>query len=343
MNERDLKNLINQIKNNTQEALKSSQMGLWEEAERINRMMIQEIECDYRAYGRLADALMKLGKSAEAADYYDIVSDLDRSKKDITKKAIKLATESKWSEAVLANQEIIEDFPWDLEAYNRLGKAFMETGDKNKAANAFKCALVISENSVIAKKNLDRLNKINNVKNQRFPNGTSSNKSYIEETAKTSITKLVNTPRQLDPSNLISGDPVFLEFSSKGIKIKDQSGTDLGSLDPKMGSRLRRLIEGGNKYEASVTSISGKDISIIINEIFRSESQSNTPSFIKKSENMTMIPNASIGYTLNDDSKLSDMKDWTDDDTETGDETVFTAGMPAFISVQSEGYSEDDF
>ena len=86
MNERDLKNLINQIKNNTQEALKSSQMGLWEEAERINRMMIQEIECDYRAYGRLADALMKLGKSAEAADYYDIVSDLDRSKKDITKK-----------------------------------------------------------------------------------------------------------------------------------------------------------------------------------------------------------------------------------------------------------------
>ena len=155
MNERDLKNLINQIKNNTQEALKSSQMGLWEEAERINRMMIQEIECDYRAYGRLADALMKLGKSAEAADYYDIVSDLDRSKKDITKKAIKLATESKWSEAVLANQEIIEDFPWDLEAYNRLGKAFMETGDKNKAANAFKCALVISENSVIVISNLN--------------------------------------------------------------------------------------------------------------------------------------------------------------------------------------------
>ena len=37
------------------------------------------------------------------------------------------------------------------------------------------------------------------------------------------------------------------------------------------------------------------------------------------------------------------MKDWTDDDTETGDETIFTADIPSFISVQAKGYSEDDF
>ena len=46
MNESHLKNLLNQIKKNTKDALKASQMGLWEEAEQINRMMIQEVECD---------------------------------------------------------------------------------------------------------------------------------------------------------------------------------------------------------------------------------------------------------------------------------------------------------
>ena len=85
MNESHLKDLLNQIKKNTKDALKASQMGLWEEAEQINRMMIQEVECDYKAYGRLADALMKLGKTSEAADYYDIVTDLDKAKKDMTK------------------------------------------------------------------------------------------------------------------------------------------------------------------------------------------------------------------------------------------------------------------
>ena len=219
MNESHLKNLLNQIKKNTKDALKASQMGLWEEAEQINRMMIQEVECDYRAYGRLADALMKLGKTSEAADYYDIVTDLDKAKKDMTKKSIKLATESNWNAAAAINQEIIEDFPWDLEAYNRLGKACMEIGDKNKASNAFKCALVISENSVIAKKNLARLDKTNNDPNKRSANSNTSNKNYIEESAKTVITKLLNVPRQLDTSNLLSGDTVQLVLSSKGIKV----------------------------------------------------------------------------------------------------------------------------
>ncbi len=343
MNESHLKNLLNQIKKNTKDALKASQMGLWEEAEQINRMMIQEVECDYKAYGRLADALMKLGKTSEAADYYDIVTDLDKAKKDMTKKSIKLATESNWNAAAAINQEIIEDFPWDLEAYNRLGKAYMEIGDKNKATNAFKCALVISENSVIAKKNLARLDKTNNDPNKRSANGNTSNKNYIEESAKTAITKLLNVPRQLDTSNLLSGDTVQLVLSSKGIKVMDQNNQILGSLEPKVGSRLRRLIEGGNKYEANITSIAENEVSIIINEVFRSVSQVNTPSFIKKSESISLIPNATIGYTLNDETKFADMKDWTDDDTETGDETIFTADIPSFISVQGEGYSEDDF
>ena len=152
MKEDDLKNLLDQIKRNTKDALKASQLELWEEAAEINHMMIRELPCDYKAYGRLADVLMKQGNSSEASDYYDIVAGLDKSKKDMIQKAIKLATESKWPEAALMNQNIIEDFPWDLDAFNRLGKAFIEMGYKNKASDAFKCALVISSNSVIAKK-----------------------------------------------------------------------------------------------------------------------------------------------------------------------------------------------
>jgi tetratricopeptide (TPR) repeat protein len=306
-------------------------------------MMIRDLPCDYKAYGRLADVLMKQGDPSEASDYYDIAASLDKSKKDMIQKAINLATESKWPEAALMNQNIIEDFPWDLDAFNRLGKAFIEMGYKNKASGAFKCALVISSNSVIAKKNLDRLNKINDIKKQRdFRNGI-VNKSYIEESGKTTITKLVNVSRQLDFSNLLAGDLVHLVLSSKGIKINDQNENALGNLEPKIGSRLRRLVNGGNKYEANITSIDGKNISIIINEVFRSSSQANVPSFMKKSETMSSIPNVTIGYTLNDDSKFANMKDWTNDDTESGDEAVFSANIPEFISAKKDNSFEDNY
>ena len=42
--------------------------------------------------------------------------------------AIKMATENRWQEAVAANLGIIEVFPSDVDAYNRLGRAYMETG-----------------------------------------------------------------------------------------------------------------------------------------------------------------------------------------------------------------------
>ena len=343
MKEEHLKNLLSQIKKSTKDALKAFQLELWEEAEEINRMMIRELPCDYKAYGRLADVLMKQGNPSEASDYYDIVASLDKSKKEMIQKAIKLATESKWPEAALMNQNIIEDFPWDLDAFNRLGKAFIEMGYKNKASEAFKCALTISSNSVIAKKNLDRLIKINDIKKQRDSRNGISNKSYIEESGKTAITRLVNVSRQLDSLNLLAADPVYLVLSSKGIKINDQNENVLGSLEPKVGSRLRRLINGGNKYEANITSIDGKSISIIINELFRSSSQADVPSFMKKSETMPSIPNATIGYTLNDESKFANMKDWTDDDTESGDETVVSANIPEFISGKNNNSFQDNY
>jgi len=342
MKEEHLNNLLNRIKKNTKDALKAERLELWEEAESINCMMIEEVPCDYKAYDRLADVSMKLNKLSEAADYYDIVTALDKSKKDMTKKAIKLATESQWNEAVLANENIIEDFPWDLEAFNRLGKAYTEMGNKTKAFESFKCALVISPSSVIAKKNLDRLSKRSDVGNQRFYNNI-SNKSYIEESGKTGITKLVNVPRLIDKSNLLAGDKVILTLSSKGMKIHDANKNDLGNLEPKIGARLRRLIGGGNKYEANVISVDGSNISIIINEVFRSSSQTNVPSFIRKSEGVPLMPGPNSGYSLNDNARLATMKDWTNDDTESGDETGFKMDIPEFIPSKNNRLSEDDY
>ena len=41
---------------------------------------------------------------------------------------------------------------------------------------------------------------------------------------------------------------------------------------------------------------------------------------------------AALGYGLNDVGKLADLKDWSDDDTESGDEEVFSPMIPIILS-----------
>src|SRR4051812_39066483 len=72
-------------------------------------------------------------------------------------RAIKLAMESKWEEAAQENETILQVFPRDVDAHNRLGKALTELGRYNDAREAYGRALQLDANNIIARKNLQRL------------------------------------------------------------------------------------------------------------------------------------------------------------------------------------------
>ena len=72
------------------------------------------------------------------------VAERDKVRKDSAKKAVALAMGGKWEEAARLNRSILDEFPRDLEAYNRLGKALSELGKNREAREAFQNALEIS-------------------------------------------------------------------------------------------------------------------------------------------------------------------------------------------------------
>ena len=77
-----------------------------------------------------------------------------------TNEAIALAMQSRWGEAVAVNKSIIEIFPDDADAYNRLGKAVTQLGRYAEAREAYSRAFEIEPNNIIAKKNLNRLSHL---------------------------------------------------------------------------------------------------------------------------------------------------------------------------------------
>lgn len=85
---------------------------------------------------------------------YDTLDEKARLRRQMSEKAIALAMKGQWKEAIAINQSIIEVIPTEVDAYNRLGKAFMELGDLAQAKNAYDKALELDHNNSIAKKTL---------------------------------------------------------------------------------------------------------------------------------------------------------------------------------------------
>jgi hypothetical protein len=164
---------------------------------------------------------------------------------------------------------------------------------------------------------------------------TTSGRSFIEETGRTRITKLVNIPRSFEATGLIAGHSVDLISVDRGMRILDRKGMEIGSIEPKLALRLKKLVEGGNTYSANITSAGEDGITVIIRETYRHPSQSNKSSFPAKSSVLADVPMAALGYGLNDAGKLANLKDWSDDDTESGDDEVFSPMIPKILSGDS--------
>ena len=92
---------------------------------------------------------------------YQQTEDKVKTKQERTKFAITLAMQNRWSEAVAVNRSLIDDFPGDLESYNRMGRALTELGRIDEAREAFRRVLEVSPHNTIAiRKNLDRLDQL---------------------------------------------------------------------------------------------------------------------------------------------------------------------------------------
>src|ERR1700716_844305 len=83
-----------------------------------------------------------------------------RQKRSKSEQAIGLAMKNRWEEAAQLNREILDMFPNEVDAYNRLGKALTELGRYSDARDAYSRAAKLDPLNGIASKNLLRLGKL---------------------------------------------------------------------------------------------------------------------------------------------------------------------------------------
>ena len=145
-----------------------------------------------------------------------------------------------------------------------------------------KSLCVRAPNNAIARKLLIRLQKLESAATQQHKPAeqrTDLAHNFIEKGGKSCTT----TQRQTgDPGLLASGtagDAVVLTLQDTRVLVRNQHGGYLGSLDPRLARRLRKLISGGNRYSAVVRGTDAQGLSIILRETTQHASMRNVVSF----------------------------------------------------------------
>jgi len=210
--------------------------------------------------------------------FYEL-SEKAKLRRHRTNEAIALAMQGRWEEAVAVNKSIIDVFPDDADAYNRLGKALTQLGRYAEAREAYGRAVEIEPSNSIARKNLDRLLHLKQDK-QTPKNGRQvSSHLFIEETGKAGMADLHNLARSHVLASIAAGDPVELKPRGQSLAVLRTDGEYIGEVEPRLGLRLIKLMQGGNKYAAAVASIAENKGKVMIKETFQHPSQAGRLSF----------------------------------------------------------------
>jgi len=224
------------------------------------------------------------------ASYQQEKEEKARLRQRLSKEAIDLALQGRWEEAEALNRDIIEKFPSDVEAYNRLGRALTELGDLDGAKEAYLKALELAPENSIAKKNFARLTSLSEsmATLKSSPHKTSAAKAqarrvaldlFVTEIGKAGVVSLHNVAPVKVLAKMGFGDQVHLKAKKQRLTVTSESGEYLGEVEPRQGLRLIKLMRGGNRYDAAILNVEEDKLQVIIKETHQHPSQVGHPSF----------------------------------------------------------------
>jgi hypothetical protein len=199
-----------------------------------------------------------------------------RLKRDLSSEAVNLALQGDWERATEVNKAILELFSDDVEAMNRLVKALIELGNYLDARAVLNQVCELAPYNNIAKKNMARLDQLTaDPETAKFGPSKQAKKSagapqiFIEESGKSGTTILRNTSGNKAVLHLSPSDQVALSCDKNTVTVRTLDGQLLGRIEPKLGNRLARLMDGGNRYAAAVVTVNDQGVSVMIREIFK--------------------------------------------------------------------------
>jgi tetratricopeptide (TPR) repeat protein len=194
--------------------------------------------------------------------------------------AINKALNGEWEEAIKINKLIVESNSDDIEALNRISRAYFELGDITKAKKYALEVIKFDKQNSIALKALSKYKAFKKLKSPTSKFHSSVNPSdFIEESGTTKSTELLNICSSDLLTRLSPGDELNLASHSHKVSITTMNNKYVGKVPDNLSAKIRLLTKSGYKYKVIVKSVDDKCIKVIIKEVKRGKGYENKKSF----------------------------------------------------------------
>lgn len=194
---------------------------------------------------------------------------------EIQDKAIQAALKGNWEAAVEINLEILSTSPQNIQALNRLGRAYTELGQKEAASDAYKQVLKIDKYDTIATKNLKLLPHQKN----NLASIVLADEDFIELPGITKSTQLIKVASRDILLSLSCKQKLDLVPRTHLVSVQTQDKISIGCLPDDLSLKLRSLMKSGYEYCACLKGSSDKGATIFIRELKRPKRVTAVPSF----------------------------------------------------------------
>lgn len=206
------------------------------------------------------------------------------TRRQLGEEARRAAFEGNWEDAIIINQQIIERFQKDAEAFNRLGRAYLSLGNLDDAKDAYSKALRADPANLIARRNLQRLEILRGHSGKPSadvtrPGPMPRTTAFLEEVGKTWVDELVNPGELQILADVSPGEELSLSEEDGRLVARRASDDRLGEVEPKTGHHVLELMGSGNRYEMFALGLSGHTLRTILREVFRDPSVATVVSF----------------------------------------------------------------
>jgi tetratricopeptide (TPR) repeat protein len=182
---------------------------------------------------------------------------------DLAQEAIYAATNEDWKKAINLNTTIIKSNPTDIDAMNRLARAYAQMGNTAKAKLITQKVLKIDPKNSIANKCQGKWDHFTTCTNEIKP-CKNFVKIFIQEPSKTKIITLVNLATSQTLTGLSCGDSVKIDAKLHKISILSTNGKYIGKIPDNVAYKLLSLIKLGTKFEGVIESASRQEVKILI-------------------------------------------------------------------------------
>lgn len=203
----------------------------------------------------------------------------------LAKRAVEAALKSNWDLAIEVNQQIVDKNPTDMDARMRLGRAYVQTKQPDKAKKIFKDILKEDPINPVAIKNLEIVNK--GRIDHKMPIKIDT-RSLLKEPGTTTETTLTIVVKGITSNDFAPSENLLFRIKKKSIdvyKMRKDADLLIGTLE-NVDIVQKLNIANDKGAEINAAYIRGKDKDIVLTikssePVFKAERQDIRP-YIKK-------------------------------------------------------------